>query len=937
MSFITSNTQSMKKYMFVLVVALILPLSAQSIPVTFLYNPSLASFSTVRISGSFNSWSTTDANYVMKYDTGYHAYKITVNLNAATYQYKFVVDGNWFADPNNPLTDGSTYGNSQITVTDPMITYFSPMDTTLTAFGDLKPVQALITYSASKPATAASLSLTVNSNPITLPAGAYDTTKRMLTHQLQGNDIVIGKNAVSLTVATAAGSKSKSVVLNITKKPRLTLLTEHLIYKKANIVLYGSVGNDSLVSFSLLFNGTSLPVTFNADKSFTYPVTLVQNNNIMKATLTTAGGTTEVTDTLVYKPDIQPVLQLQSSVSGHVLNAAVNAVSPKGLSMTYSWVENTANPVHLLTGNESGTSVRLTLPNVKGDYVYRVKVTDTDGNYTYSGCLVKVAGDSLHLMTLNEHASWIDSLVLYEAFTPTFGQTQKGLRGVLEEINHIADLGATAIWMTPIFDGDSLHGYWSRDYYKINAAFGTADDLHQIVQKAHAKGIRVILDLVINHTWDQHPFFVNVSNLKTLSPFSNYYIWNGTPGASTFSYYYNWTNLPNLNITNTEVINYLVNMAEYWVKEFDIDGYRCDVAWGIEERSTEFWKTMRKELRKIKPDIFLLAESPADNKFEGHTLDIFNQKFDSAYDWNFMGIGAGTMYTLLGGTTTVPPMSSIVAMTYPANAYPMRFLENHDINRAASQYGIPKSKLGHTVAFTTNGIPLIYGGGEVAELTQRDKINWSDPNGVYPYFKRLVQIRKQYITNNAVVTNLANTLPNTVYSYLTTSDSNQILTLANFGGSAASFTVSLSGSLTPAAHSFTDLFQNTQTSISGDQLNSHTFSLNGYEAKVFMIDGSGTNSINGNAQPLLSYQLLQNYPNPFNPATIISFEIPKAGHVLLKVYDVLGKEVARLLDEQKAPGAYQVPFNGKALPSGIYFYSIECSNFKSVKKMLLVK
>lgn len=928
----------MKKYFVTLFLLLSLPVYTQTIPVTFLYNPSLASFSTVRLSGSFNSWTTTDANYLMKYDTSYRAYKITVNLNPATYQYKFVVDGgSWFADPNNPLTDGSSYGNSQLVVSDPMITYLWPLDTALTAFGDLKPVQALLSYSATKPVTAGSLTLTVNGSMLPLPVNAYDTTKRMLSYQLQGSDIVIGKNTVRLTVATAAGSKSKSVVLNITKKPRLTLLTEHLLYKKANIVLYGSVGNDSIASFSLQFNGSSLPVTFNADKSFTYPVTLQLNTNVVHATLTTAGGTTEVIDTFIYKPDSQPILQLASTVSGRILTATVSATSPRALGMTYSWLENATNPVQLLKGTETGTTLQITIPNTAGDYVYRVKVTDSEGNYTYAGCLVKAARDSLHLMTIDEHASWIDSLVLYEVFTPTFGQSQKGLKGILEEIDHIADLGATAVWMTPIFDGDSLHGYWSRDYYKINAAFGTANDLRQIVQKAHAKGIRIILDLVINHTWDQHPFFVNVSNLKSLSPFANYYLWNGTPGASTFSYYYNWTNLPNLNITNTEVLNYLVNMAGYWIREFDIDGYRCDVAWGIEERSTEFWKTMRKELRKIKPDFFLLAESPADNKFEGHTLDIFNQKFDAAYDWNFMGFSAGAIYTLLSGTTAVPPLSSVVAMNYPAHAYPMRFMENHDINRAASQFGIPKSKLGHTVAFTTNGIPLLYGGAEVAELTQRDKINWSDPNGVYPYFKRLVHIRKQYITNNAVATNLANTLPNTVYSYLTQSDSTLILTLANFSGSAASFTVTLSGSLTPAAHSFTDLFQNTQTSLSSDQLNTHAFSLAGYESKVYLIDGTGMNGINDHERQPPAYYLSQNYPNPFNPTTVISFQLPKAGHVLLRVYDVLGKEVARLLDEQKAAGTYQVPFSGMALPSGIYFYALECTAFKSVKKMVLVK
>ena len=95
--------------------------------------------------------------------------------------------------------------------------------------------------------------------------------------------------------------------------------------------------------------------------------------------------------------------------------------------------------------------------------------------------------------------------------------------------------------------------------------------------------------------------------------------------------------MPNLNVNNAELENYLYNVAEYWIREFDIDGYRCDVAWGIEERNSNFWKVMRARLKNLKPEAFLLAESPADNLQEGHTLDIFNNKFDAAYDWELRG------------------------------------------------------------------------------------------------------------------------------------------------------------------------------------------------------------------------------------------------------------------------------------------------------------
>ncbi len=874
----------------------------------------------------------------MTYDTSFHSYKITVNLTPAVYQYKFMVDSNWFPDPNNPVSDGSQYGNSQITIADPMITYFWPMDTVVTTIANIKPLKAIFAFNSQTVVNISNITLKINGISIALSSGNYNSVMKMFTYSVNSGDVVSGRNIVNLSITTPGGTKTRNAILNISNNPTLEYLTEHTIYKRASIVLYGKIGNDQITNFRMDFNGAILQITPNADNTFAYPVTLIPNNNIVKMTLTSTTGVTEITDTLIYKPETQPVLDITSTVNGRSLSSTVTAVSPNGLPMTYSWYEGPWNPVKLLAGNETGSGMQVTIPNVKGEYIYKVRVTDSEGNYNIVGCLIKANSDSLHIMGSTEHSSWIDSLVMYELFTPTFGQNQKGLKGVIEKMDHIADLGVNAIWMTPVFDGDSLHGYSTRDYYKINAAFGTANDLKSIVQSAHSKGIRVILDLVINHTWSEHPFFKNAVNLKTMSPFANYYLWTGTPGNSTYSYYYDWTNLPNLNVVNPEVSSYLINMAAYWVREYDIDGYRCDVAWGIEQRNSTMWKNMRKELRKIKPEIYLLAESPADNSFEGHTLDIFNNKFDAAYDWNFMGFGAGAIYSALNGAANIPALNTVLTKTYPANSYPMRFIENHDISRAASQFGIPKSKLGHTVMMTANGIPLIYGGAEVGELTQRNKINWSDPNNLNPYFKRLVQIKKKYILNNAAVANLQNSIPNSVYSYLTKSDSNVVLTLANFSGSANTVTVNFANQITSDSHTITDLFQNNSVVLTLAQLNAYSFSLAANESKVFLIDGTPLDVKNSDGkESVLSFELFQNYPNPFNPTTAISYQVPNSGFVTLKVYDVLGREVRMLVNEEKTAGTYTANFSAGNLASGLYFYTLRAGNFNSTKKMLLVK
>src|SRR5690606_5682755 len=161
------------------------------------------------------------------------------------------------------------------------------------------------------------------------------------------------------------------------------------------------------------------------------------------------------------------------------------------------------------------------------------------------------------------------------------------ISGITSKIDYLADLGINTIWLTPVFDGTGM-GYGTWNYYKIHPDLGTVDDLKDLVEKAHSKGVRVLLDLVISHSGIKHAFFTNTKALKSQSPFKDYYMWAGEPGTSSFQYYNDWTELPNFNVNNDEVKNYLYGVAEYWVRECDIDGYRCDVAWGIEDRNPAF-------------------------------------------------------------------------------------------------------------------------------------------------------------------------------------------------------------------------------------------------------------------------------------------------------------------------------------------------------------
>ena len=919
-----------------LTLLLAVQLFSQPVSVTFHYKPQIQNFSTVRIAGSFENWSITDPNYVMSFNNADSLYYKTINLSPGTYQYKFVVDGNYYPDPDNPVIVDPQYQNSQIVVSDPMITYLLPIDTNTVTQTTLPHVKAIFAFN-NQNSVSPVITLKINGNSVTLSPGHYDSTKKTFDYALSGGQLYTGSNTILVGINIGSAFSSKTTKINIEPDPKFNLLTEDMIYKKPNILIYGRILTGQITSVVINLNGTDYTTMPDASGNFAYPVNLKEDSNFVNVTVNSAFGSKSKSQVLVYVPDNQPIIVLSNSVTGRSASLTVNASSPGGYSLSsYLWYQDPGNPAQVSLGNVNSQNISVNIPGITGEYIFKVKVTDSRGRYNVAGYIIKALPDSLHIEGLSEHPGWVDHMRLYEVYTPSYGQNQFGLKGVLEKIDYLTDLGINAIWMTPIFDGN-YNGYAVKNYYAVNPALGTADDLKQIIQKAHQKGIKILLDLVINHTWTEHPFFQNILALQASSPFSDYYLWSGTPGISTYNYYYNWTGLPNLNVNNVELQNYLYNVAEYWIREFDIDGYRCDVAWGIEERNSNFWKVMRARLKNLKPEAFLLAESPADNQQEGHTLDIFNNKFDAAYDWELRGFGVGSLNSILAGTSNTTGLNTVITKTYPVNSYPMRFIENHDLLRATTEFGFKQSKLAHTVVFTINGIPLIYGGGEVGELTQLNNINWSDPNNFLPYFKNLLAIRKNYIRNDAHVTMLTSTGSNMIDSYLTQSDTSSLLTIANFGSSSASFTINFAGNIHDSTVYINDLFNNTSTHVSVSGLNSVVFNLAGLESKVYSLQQFSTTSVAGTPAPVYNFQLSQNYPNPFNPSTSIRYSIPEKSKVTLKIYDITGRELLTLLNGEVNAGNYEINFNVSKLSSGVYFYTLRSNTFVSTKKMLLLK
>ncbi|MDP3150787.1 MAG: alpha-amylase family glycosyl hydrolase [Ignavibacteria bacterium] len=710
--------------------------------------------------------------------------------------------------------------------------------------------------------------------------------------------------------------------------PVVTMLTPGVEYWYRNITFHGKLSDSTIQSISFFFNGveSTQPVV---NGNFAIPITLLDGANKVSVRAVDSKGFATISKEVILSinPDYTPDLWVNGSSTGRQVTLWVNGSSPRGLALSYLWSADLTNPASSI-GIVTDTIVTFTMPTPQGEYYYNVRVKDSQNRIKNARILVKVVGDSVHVAGMNEHAAWIEKAIVYEIYPRAFTE-QGGFLGIIDRIPDMKDLGINTLWLMPIYKGPTTHGYEITDYYGFEEDYGTEADFIKLMTELKKAGIKIILDFVVNHTSIQHPFMQNVFEYRGYSPWANWYIWSGEPGNSNYKYEFDWASLPDLNHNDVEVRNYFAKVSEYWVKRYGIDGYRCDVAWGVEQRNQLFWQEWRKKIRNIKPEVFLEAEaSSSDPTF-------YQKRFDSANDWDLRT----KLLNTISGTVSINDMHTEAMRAY-TDGRPFRFVENHDEARVTYSFDSRRNKLAHTILLTLNGVPLIYSGGEVGELTNRDKINWSDPDNTRPYFKKIIAVRNKYLVNPKI-TRLTNTVSAKIYTYASLSDTNIVITAANFKNEILNADVDLSGLPWDGASNYylTDLINGTVYTVTPQQHTAFQIALNEFEARLLYFSKYpvvvGVDEKNN--LTVTEFKLQQNYPNPFNPTTTIKFQLPEQEHVSLKIFDMLGREVITLVDDIKSAGIHQVEFNAGGYASGVYFYRVKAGSFIETKKFVLMK
>jgi glycosidase len=465
-------------------------------------------------------------------------------------------------------------------------------------------------------------------------------------------------------------------------------------------------------------------------------------------------------------------------------------------------------------------------------------------------------------------AGWWDNAVCYEVFVRSFydsdGDGIGDLNGLIQRLDYIndgdparmKDLGATCIWLMPIAESDTYHGYHVTDFYTVEQDYGTNDDFKRLAEEAHKRGIKIILDLVLNHTARAHPWFEEAAKDPN-SPYRDWYLWSKDQPEYTGpwkeevwhrspvrdEYYYGIFNdqIPDLNYRNPAVTEEARKISAFWLNEMGADGFRLDAIKHLIENGkvqentpeTHAWlRDYRAFLEQTKPGTFTVGEI-----FAATPTTLRSYYPDQLDEYFLFDVGD----KILGAANSGLPLTYLTAVQSAATTLPFQrwapFLTNHDQNRAMNvlDSDVSKAKIAITGLLTLPGMPFLYYGEEIGMLGQkpdeqiRTPMQWTgdattggftagkpweslqqnykevnvaaqddDPGSLLNLYRRLVHLHTQHpALGQGTFTLLKSNTPS-VAAFLRQAGDEAVLVVLNFGDEPAD-TVTVSGTASKLA------------------------------------------------------------------------------------------------------------------------------------------
>jgi cyclomaltodextrinase / maltogenic alpha-amylase / neopullulanase len=449
-------------------------------------------------------------------------------------------------------------------------------------------------------------------------------------------------------------------------------------------------------------------------------------------------------------------------------------------------------------GEIRGARIEVELPPEDGEYYFSLRVVDEAGREDSSTTYVVVENGQPRIPDYDhENPAWVEQAIVYGVIPRLFGSP--GAQAVQYKLDDLADLGINAIWLAPINQTND-YGYSVIDYFALRDNFGSKEDFKAMIEAAHERGIRVLMDFIPNHTSNEHPYFKDTLEKGQDSPYWDFY---DRDENGNYTYYFDWTHLPNLNYEHPEVRRMMLEAFSYWVREFDVDGFRVDACWGVQERRPDFWLEWRRELKRIKPDLLLLAEASARDPYN------FDNGFDAAYDWT-EDLGQWAWARFWGDQAPkTDPAQTIEflkeALTnepegYHPDALIFRFLNNNDTRtRFIATHGEGLTRVATALLLTLPGIPCIYTADEAGQwflpYSDATPLSWRERyRGLRDYHKKLIALRKEIPSLYSRRWQILEVEPvDQVFAYVRFLEDNQepVLVLLNFSAEPAAVRITL--------------------------------------------------------------------------------------------------------------------------------------------------
>ncbi|WP_276270742.1 alpha-amylase family glycosyl hydrolase [Haloarcula litorea] len=356
---------------------------------------------------------------------------------------------------------------------------------------------------------------------------------------------------------------------------------------------------------------------------------------------------------------------------------------------------------------------------------------------------LRADGDGLTVDRPADAPEWAADATIYEIFVREFvgDIAETSFAEIERRVPYIESLGVDVVWFTPVVQSPTRHGYHITDLFDTADDLGTRAEFESLVETIRDHGMKVIFDLVVNHTSRDHPYFQ--FHRSGVPGYEDHYErvpesedvtdvdWAGDDAAGI---YFNWTRIPNVNYDSLEVRRWMLDVVEEWSDV--VDGYRCDVAWGVPHG---FWKEVREDLKADDEAFLLLDETvPRDAAFRENEFDVH---YDTDCYETLREIGQGEE----PATALFDALAESPRRGYPERAVHMRYVDNHDESRYIADCGEDALRAAAAATFTLPGAPMIYAGQERGVEEQRGTMRWHDGDAdLTDFHRRLVSLRGEH-------------------------------------------------------------------------------------------------------------------------------------------------------------------------------------------------